>query len=83
MPMVSLAKSTLGQLIADNPELLLDVVQQDMGVALLPMFSALDAVQNGRLCHILPEWRSPDIEFIPYCLHAILLMPKHAHGWIG
>ena len=50
-----------GQLIADNPELLLDVVQQDMGVALLPMFSALDAVQNGRLCHILPEWRSPDI----------------------
>lgn len=52
---------TGGQLIADNPELLLDVVQQDMGVALLPMFSALDAVQNGRLCHILPEWRSPDI----------------------
>lgn len=50
-----------GQLIADNPELLLDVVQQDMGVALLPMFSALEAVQNGRLCHILPEWRSPDI----------------------
>ena len=61
MPMVNLIKSTLGQLIADNPELLLDVVQQDMGVALLPMFSALDAVQNGRLCHILPEWRSPDI----------------------
>jgi DNA-binding transcriptional LysR family regulator len=52
---------TGGQLIADNPELLLDVVQQDMGVALLPMFSALDAVQNGRLCHILPEWRSSDI----------------------
>ncbi|WP_336168869.1 LysR family transcriptional regulator [Acinetobacter sp. 161(2023)] len=52
---------TGGQVIADNPELLLDVVQQDMGVALLPMFSALDAVQNGRLCHILPEWRSPDI----------------------
>lgn len=50
-----------GQLIADNPELLLDVVQQDMGIALLPMFSALDAVQNGRLCQILPEWRSPDI----------------------
>ena len=50
-----------GQLIEDNPELLLDVVQQDMGVALLPMFSALDAVQNGRLCHILPEWRSPNI----------------------
>jgi DNA-binding transcriptional LysR family regulator len=50
-----------GQLIADNPELLLDVVQQDMGIALLPMFSALDAVQNGKLCHILPEWRSPDI----------------------
>ena len=50
-----------GQLIADNPELLLDVVQQDMGIALLPMFSVLDAVRAGKLCRILPQWRSPDI----------------------
>ena len=50
-----------GRLIADTPELLLDMVQQDMGIALLPMFTVIDAVRAGRLCHILPEWRSPDI----------------------
>lgn len=50
-----------GQLIADTPELLLDMVQQDMGIALLPMFAVIDAVRAGHLCHILPAWRSPDI----------------------
>lgn len=47
--------------MADTPELLLDVVQQDMGIALLPMFSVIEAVRAGRLCHVLPDWRSPDI----------------------
>ena len=53
--------STSGQIVADTPELLLDVVQQDMGIALLPMFSVIEAVRAGRLCHVLPDWRSPDI----------------------
>ena len=30
-----------GQLIADTPELLLDMVQQDMGIALLPTFAVI------------------------------------------
>lgn len=50
-----------GPLIADTPELLLDVVQQDMGIALLPTFSSIDAIRTGRLRRILPAWRSPDI----------------------
>lgn len=50
-----------GPLIADTPELLLDMVQQDMGIALLPTFTIIEAVRTGRLCRVLADWRSPDI----------------------
>ncbi len=50
-----------GPLIADTPELLLDIVQQDMGIALLPTFTVIEAVRTGRLCRVLADWRSPDI----------------------
>jgi DNA-binding transcriptional LysR family regulator len=50
-----------GPLIADTPELLLDMVQQDMGIALLPTFTVIEAVRTGRLCRVLADWRSPDI----------------------
>ena len=47
-----------GQLIAD---LLLDMVQQDMGIALLPTFAVIEAIRTGRLRRVLTDWRSPDI----------------------
>ncbi|WP_286729080.1 LysR family transcriptional regulator [Acinetobacter sp. UBA1297] len=50
-----------GPLIADTPELLLDMVQQDMGIALLPTFTVIEAVRTGRLCRVLADWRSPNI----------------------
>lgn len=50
-----------GPLIADTPELLLNMVQQDMGIALLPTFTVIEAVRTGRLCRVLADWRSPDI----------------------
>lgn len=50
-----------GPLIADTPELLLDMVQQDMGIALLPTFTVIEAVRTGRLRRVLSDWRSPDI----------------------
>lgn len=50
-----------GQLIADTPELLLDMVQQDMGIALLPTFAVIEAIRTGRLRRVLADWRSPDI----------------------
>ncbi|MCK4081014.1 MULTISPECIES: LysR family transcriptional regulator [Acinetobacter] len=50
-----------GPLIADTPELLLDMVQQDMGIALLPTFTVIEAVRTRRLCRVLADWRSPDI----------------------
>lgn len=50
-----------GPLIADTPELLLDMAQQGMGIALLPTFTVNEAVRSGRLQRILADWRSPDI----------------------
>lgn len=50
-----------GPLIADTPELLMDMVQQDMGIALLPTFTVIEAIREGKLRRILPKWRSPDI----------------------
>ncbi|WP_374527208.1 LysR family transcriptional regulator [Acinetobacter sp.] len=50
-----------GPLIADSPELLLDMVQQDMGIALLPTFTVIEAISTGRLRRLLSDWRSPDI----------------------
>jgi len=52
-----------GPLIADTPELLLDVALRGAGIALLPLFSVIDEVRAGRLKRVLPAWRSPDIGF--------------------
>lgn len=52
-----------GPLVADTPELLLDVALRGAGIALLPLFSVIDDVRAGRLTRVLPIWRSPDIGF--------------------
>ena len=36
-----------GRLIADAPDLLLDVALRDAGITLLPLFSVIDAVRVG------------------------------------
>lgn len=50
-----------GPLVADTPELLLDVTLRGAGVTLLPLFSVIDAIRDGRLRRVLPGWRGPDI----------------------
>ncbi|MBI6906805.1 LysR family transcriptional regulator [Pseudomonas palleroniana] len=50
-----------GPLIADTPEMLLDVVRRGAGITLLPLFSVIDDLKSGRLKRVLPGWRSPDI----------------------
>jgi DNA-binding transcriptional LysR family regulator len=50
-----------GPLVADTPELLLDVALQGAGIALLPLFSVIDAIRAGTLKRVLSAWRSPDI----------------------
>jgi DNA-binding transcriptional LysR family regulator len=50
-----------GQVIADTPDLLVDVTARGAGIALLPLFSVIDQIRAGQLQRVLPAWRSPDI----------------------
>lgn len=50
-----------GQVIADTPDLLVDVTKRGGGVTLLPLFSVIDQIKAGELTRVLPAWRSPDI----------------------
>ncbi|MFP5467707.1 MAG: LysR family transcriptional regulator [Gammaproteobacteria bacterium] len=46
-----------GTLAANNSEALRDAALAGLGIALLPDFSAQDALASGRLVHVLPDWR--------------------------
>ncbi|MFA7680387.1 MAG: LysR substrate-binding domain-containing protein [Pigmentiphaga sp.] len=45
-----------GPLKANNSEVLRDAAREGLGIALLPDFSALQDVQQGRLHIVLPDW---------------------------
>jgi DNA-binding transcriptional LysR family regulator len=46
-----------GPFAANNSEVLRDAALDDLGIALLPDFTAQAAVQSGKLVVLLPEWR--------------------------
>ena len=46
-----------GALAANNSEVLREAALAGLGIALLPDFSALDAVRAGRLLRVLPGWQ--------------------------
>jgi DNA-binding transcriptional LysR family regulator len=50
-----------GKLVADTPDMVLDVALRGAGITLLPLFSVIDAIREERLIRVLPAWRSPDI----------------------
>jgi DNA-binding transcriptional LysR family regulator len=50
-----------GKLIADTPDMVLDVTLRGAGITLLPLFTVIDAIRAKRLTRVLPTWRSPDI----------------------
>jgi len=50
-----------GPCLADAPDLLREAAENGAGIALLPLFSVIDAVRGGRLVRVLPAWRSLDI----------------------
>ena len=50
-----------GPLTANGIEVLLDSTLRGLGIALLPMFSVVDDLREGRLVQVLPQWRSPEI----------------------
>ncbi|HEV3427717.1 MAG TPA: LysR family transcriptional regulator [Paraburkholderia sp.] len=51
-----------GPLIGDHPEAVLQAARSGLGIAMLPGFAALDALERGELVHVLPRWRSPDVD---------------------
>ncbi|WP_322053021.1 LysR family transcriptional regulator [Paraburkholderia bannensis] len=51
-----------GQLSADHPEAVLQAARSGQGIAMLPGFVVLDALERGELVRVLPHWRSPDVD---------------------
>lgn len=47
-----------GTFTANNSETLRDLATAGVGIALLPDFSAAEAIEDGRLVRVLPAWRS-------------------------
>ena len=52
-----MCSSDLGPLAANNSEALREAALGDLGIALLPDFSAQAALAEGRLQPVLPAWR--------------------------
>lgn len=62
-----------GGLRSNNSQILKDAVIEGCGVGLLPGFVVADAVEDGRLCRLLPEW-TPHAR----TLYAVLPNPRNA-----
>jgi DNA-binding transcriptional LysR family regulator len=58
-----------GPLRANNSEVLREAVLGGLGIALLPDFSASDALKHGQLQHLLPDWKP--VGFPAQHIHAI------------
>lgn len=63
-----------GPLRASNSEVLREAALAGLGLALLPDFSARDALRDGRLQPVLPDWRP--VDFFGEAVFAI-------HPWSG
>lgn len=50
-----------GPFVSDTPDVLRDAAEAGVGIALLPLFTVIEAIRAGRLMRVLPPWRSPDI----------------------
>lgn len=62
-----------GPLVADTPDVVLDAAERGAGIAMLPLFSVIGAIQEKRLERVLPDWRTPDIGvYVMYSSHRYL-----------
>jgi DNA-binding transcriptional LysR family regulator len=50
-----------GPVIADNPEVVLHGAVSGLGITMLPTYTVIDALRDGRLVPVMPQWRSPEI----------------------
>jgi DNA-binding transcriptional LysR family regulator len=73
-----------GSFAANNSEALRDAAIAGLGVALLPDFSAQDALKSGQLVEVLPQWRAVNAfgDFVyavrPYSAH----VPRAAAAFV-
>lgn len=64
-----------GPFRASNSEVLRDGALSGLGIALLPDFSARDAMREGRLVEVLPDWRA--VGFFGDAIYAIHPWSSH------
>lgn len=78
-----------GPFSANNSEALRDAALDDLGIALLPDFSAESALRGGRLVRVLPDWRPTGVfagqllAIRPYATHvprAVTAFVSHLRG---
>jgi DNA-binding transcriptional LysR family regulator len=50
-----------GPLIGDTPEVVLHGTLAGLGITMLPAYTVIDALRDGSLVHVMPQWRSPEI----------------------
>jgi DNA-binding transcriptional LysR family regulator len=51
-----------GPLVGDHPEAVLHAALRGLGIAMLPGFAVVDCMRRGELVHVLPQWRSPEVD---------------------
>jgi DNA-binding transcriptional LysR family regulator len=50
-----------GPVIGDTPEVVLHGTLAGLGITMLPTYTVIDALRDGRLVHVMPQWRSPEL----------------------
>lgn len=74
-----------GPFCANNSEALRDAALDDLGIALLPDFSAASSLRSGKLVHVLSEWRPVGVfadqlfAIRPYANH----VPRAVHEFVA
>lgn len=61
-----------GRIVANNGEAMRDMAIAGLGLVLLPMFIAADALRNGTLISVLPQ-----VKPLPYRIHAVYPPTRH------
>jgi DNA-binding transcriptional LysR family regulator len=47
--------------IGDTPEVVRHSTLAGLGITMLPTYAVIDALRDGHLVRVMPQWRSPEI----------------------
>jgi DNA-binding transcriptional LysR family regulator len=70
-----------GSLAGNVPEVLLNSTIRGLGISLLPVYSVVDDLREGRLVHVLPAWHSSEIGIFAL-LPSRRFVDAKARAWI-